>query len=76
MVNQAFVFTANTNMTTLSFSSLDDNPDSITAFGPALDNVRVNAIPETSSMVIWSLLGGTWHFCRSVSTFAHQLMKV
>jgi choice-of-anchor C domain-containing protein len=57
-VTEAFVFTANTNLTTLSFSSLDNNPDSITAFGPALDNVRMNAIPESSSIVIWSLLGG------------------
>ena len=41
-------FTANTNSTTLSFASATD-----TAFGPALDNVSVGAVPEPAS---WALM--------------------
>jgi choice-of-anchor C domain-containing protein len=55
-VTEAFVFTANTTLTTLSFTSLDNNPNSQTAFGPALDNVRMNAVPEATTLVTWSLL--------------------
>jgi choice-of-anchor C domain-containing protein len=43
-----YQFTAATNSTTLSFASATN-----TAFGPALDNVSVSAIPEPAS---WALM--------------------
>jgi choice-of-anchor C domain-containing protein len=43
-------FTANSTSTSLSFASID--PSSFAAFGAALDNVRVEAVPEPASLML------------------------
>lgn len=45
-VEKSFDFTATSTTTTLSFESLVDGP-----YGPVIDNVRVNPIPEPSSLL-------------------------
>ena len=44
---RSFVFTATGTSTTLTFTSLEANP-----FGPALDNVRANAVPEPATLTM------------------------
>lgn len=46
-VTMSFTFQATGASTTLRFTSLDETP-----FGPALDNVRVNAVPEPASLAM------------------------
>ena len=50
---QTLLFTATSASTMLTFTSLDSN----SPWGPALDNVHMNAVPESSTVAIWSLLG-------------------
>jgi choice-of-anchor C domain-containing protein len=54
---KSFSFTANSNLTTLSFGSATQS-----AFGPALDNVSIAAVPEPGTWLMmivgFGLLGG------------------
>jgi choice-of-anchor C domain-containing protein len=51
----SYDFTAAGGPTTVSFTSLENNP-----YGPALDNVSVRAVPEASTVLLFALLvGGT-----------------
>ena len=68
-LTKSFTFTAVNPTTDLSFISLttaaSGNPTYPQAFGPALDNVSMYAVPESSMLVTWSLLGsvamvGVW----------------
>ena len=43
----SFPFLATADLTTLSFTSLENN-----AFGPAIDNVRVNVVPEPATLLL------------------------
>ena len=56
---RTFLFTASSSTTILSFTSLNDGP-----CGPALDNVRVNTVPEPSGLLALlcgvSTLGVLW----------------
>jgi choice-of-anchor C domain-containing protein len=47
----SYIFTANSTSTTLSFTNVSSN----SAFGPALDNVTLTAVPEPAS---WALMIG------------------
>jgi hypothetical protein len=49
------VFTADATKTSLSFANVHDG---VTDAGAALDAVSVSAIPEPTTFLIWSLLGG------------------
>ncbi len=54
---KSFTFTANSNQSTLTFGSATDTP-----FGPAIDNVSVQAVPEPGTWLMmivgFGLLGG------------------
>jgi len=51
---KAFSFVATGTSSTLMFTSTTAPP---TFYGPALDNVRVLAVPEPASLAIWGALG-------------------
>ena len=48
----SILFLANDAVSTIQFAS-----GTASAWGPALDNVRVNAIPEPATVLVWALLG-------------------
>lgn len=48
---QEFLFTANSSSTTLMFASLSG-----TGYGPVIDNVVVNAVPEPASIMLVALI--------------------
>ena len=47
---ETFFFVATSASTTLTFTSLEDNP-----YGPALDNVIVQDVPEPASLAVLGL---------------------
>ena len=52
-VTKTLVFTATSTTTTLSFENKTD-----TAWGVALDDVEVNAIPEPATLAVWTAFAG------------------
>ena len=48
----SFFFTPNSSSTTLTFTSVLDNPNDPIYYGAALDNVRVNPVPEPGTMLL------------------------
>jgi len=51
-VERSFLFTALNTSTTLTFTSLDNSEAWGTVYGPALDNVSVNAVPLPSAVLL------------------------
>lgn len=52
-LTKSFTFVGGAGLTTLTFLSLTNDPDSLPAFGPALDEVSVNAVPVPAA--VWLL---------------------
>lgn len=51
-ISLSYSFVATGSSTTLTFTSLENNP-----YGPALDNVAVTAVPEPASLALFGLAG-------------------